>query len=110
MHSDEDTTKRFLDFLIEYWNNNVNPLRSKQERDLFLNKEILLSEVELEAKKYPELSGKGEYSVKFLLLIAKILMVQEKTNRNDAYMFGEVLKSLKESKDIFKIVSTASFR
>ena len=63
-----------------------------------------------ESKQYKELSGKGEYSVKFLLLVAKLLMVQEKSNREDAYMFGKVLKSLKDGKDIFGIISAATHR
>jgi hypothetical protein len=42
------------------------------------------------------------------LLIAKLLMIQEKTNREDAYMFKKLLERLKEGKDIFSIVSTAT--
>lgn len=110
MHENENETKRFLDFLLDYWRVDVKPLRSDADRDALLNVEVLLREVEQEAVNYPELSNKGEYSVKFLILIAKLLMVQEKTNREDAYMFGQVLESLKESKDIFKIVSTATHR
>ena len=110
MHSNEEATKRFVDFLIDYWNNDVQPLRTDDERASLLNVDMLLQEVDAEAKNYVELSNKGEYSVKFLLLIAKLLMIQEKTNREDAYMFGRVLESLKESKDIFRIVSTATHR
>ena len=62
-----------------------------------------------EASNYEVLAGKGEYSVKFLLLLAKLLMVQEKTNRHDAYMFKRLLEQLKEHKNIFQIVSTATF-
>ena len=43
------------------------------------------------------------------LLIAKLLMVQEKTNRHDAYMFKNLLEKLKEHRNIFEIVSTATF-
>jgi len=110
MHEDENATRRFVDFLLNYWQNEVIPIRSESERNRLLDSNVLLDEVEIEAGKYLELSDKGEYSVKFLLLIAKLLMIQEKTNREDAYMFGKLLKSLKESKDIFKIVSTATFR
>ena len=37
-------------------------------------------------------------------------MVQEKTNREDAYMFEKVLESLRDSKDIFHIVSAATHK
>ena len=110
MHENEEETKRFVEFLIKYWRDGVKPLRSEIDRDAFLNVEALLHEVESEALNYTALSNKGEYSIKFLLLIAKILMVQEKTNREDAYMFGQVLESLKEGKDIFRVVSTATHR
>ena len=110
MHEDEDSTKRFIDFLIDYWNNKVQPLRSDSDRITLLDVDRLLKEVDLDAKNYSQLSAKGEYSVKFLLLIAKLLMIQEKTNREDAYMFGNVLERLRKGKDIFGIVSAATHR
>ena len=37
-------------------------------------------------------------------------MIQEKTNREDAFMFGKILHSLlKEELDIFAIMSSAGF-
>ena len=37
-------------------------------------------------------------------------VVQEKTNRADAYMFGRIIEELlKTDRDIFKIISTAGF-
>ena len=109
MHADEINTKEFVGFLLDYWNN-VTPLRSEDERESLLNINALLNDVGNESEKYYALSDKGEYSIKFLLLVAKLLMVQEKTNREDAYMFGKVLEGLKEGKDIFGIVSAATHR
>ena len=68
-----------------------------------------MDEVELESKNYAKLAGKGEYSIKFLILLTKLLMLQEKTNREDAYMFKNVLDKLKEHSEIFSLVSTATF-
>ncbi len=107
MSLEKEKTQEFIKFLIDYWNKNVSPIRSKKEREKLLN-EDLLKEVDEEAKKYPELSNKGEYSVKFLLLIAKLLMYQEKTNLETAYMFKNLLEALKEGENIFKIVSIAT--
>ena len=57
-----------------------------------------------------KLNNYGEYSVEFLIVLMTLLMTQEKTNRNDAYMFGKVLDSLlKEELDIFSIMSAAGF-
>lgn len=108
MNEDQKNTSRLIDFLIEYWNNNAVSLKDRTQRDNFLNKENLMNAVNAEAGDYPELANKGEYSVKFLILLAKLLMTQEKTNYENAYMFKNLLDQLKEHKDIFKIVSTAT--
>ena len=106
-YSEPKQTDLLLTHLLTIWSETA-PIKTDEERDELLNTENLLAEVNEEAKEYSKLAGKGEYSVKFLILIAKLLMVQEKTNRNDAYMFGLLLEQLKKHKDIFKIVSTAT--
>ena len=109
MNEEYDRTKEFLEFLIKYWNEEVVPIKSVIEQNNLLS-DNLLKEIEKESKNYTELADKGEYSIKFLLLIAKLLMYQEKTNLHTAYMFKNLLVSLKEGKDIFKIVSIATHR
>jgi hypothetical protein len=89
--------------------NRTTPIRTDEERAHFLRTDTLLEEVNTEASKYTALANHGEYSVKFLILLAKLLMVQEKTNRNDAYMFKTLLEQLREHNDIFRIVSTATY-
>lgn len=108
MNHNSDETKRFLNFLIDQWDNHINPLTSDIERSTLLNVELLKNEANLEAVKYPGLANKGEYSIKFLYLIAKLLMIQEKTNLSTAYMFRSLLKALEEHKDIYKIVAVAT--
>lgn len=107
-YSDKGTTDRLLDFLLELWNS-TTPISTEEERAHFLRTDTLLEEVNTEASKYQALANRGEYSVRFLILLAKLLMVQEKTNRNDAYMFKTLLEQLREHNDIFKIVSTATY-
>lgn len=80
------------------------------ERMAFINPQKLLSDVNNEATNYAPLAQKGEYSIKFLILLAKLLMAQEKTNNNQAYMFRQLLEALKNHNNIFKIVSTATHR
>lgn len=106
-YSEPKQTDSLLEHLLKIWAKSTS-LKSEEERTNFLNGETLLNEVNAEAQAYPKLANKGEYSVKFLILIAKLLMVQEKTNREDAYMFKDLLESLKEHKNIFKIVSIAT--
>lgn len=51
----------------------------------------------------------GCLKTKLRISRAILLMTQEKTNREDAYMFGKVLEALKKGKDIFGIVSSATY-
>ncbi len=50
----------------------------------------------------------GEYNIKFLLLLAKLLMLQEKTNYPEGELFQTLLKKLKDGEDIFSILQTAT--
>lgn len=106
-HENPEATNRFLSFLLDYWNTIV-PLQSEAERKAVLDTETLMKQVNSEALQYPELAEKGEYSIKFLILLAKLLMIQEKTNRHDAYMFRRVLEKLQAHSDIFSVISTAT--
>ncbi|MCK4663645.1 MAG: hypothetical protein KAT68_12315 [Bacteroidales bacterium] len=109
MNSEKGKTKEFLTFLINYWNDEVKPIKSIEEQEELLSEDFV-NQINNESKNYSDIANKGEYSVKFLLLIAKLLMYQEKTNLETAYMFKNLLKALKEGKDIFKIVSIATHR
>ena len=108
-HEEPEATNRFLDFLLQYWNS-VTPLLSEKERVELLEANRLLDEVNNEAVQYQELAKHGEYSIKFLILLAKLLMIQEKTNYHEAYMFKNLLEQLKAHKDLYKIISTATHR
>ncbi len=109
MYSDKEKTREFLEFLLTIWDS-TKPIRNAQEREKILNLEFLIDEVRDEIKQYEALSEKGEYSIKFLVLLARLLMLQEKTNLETAYMFKNLLEALKSGEDIFKIVSIATHR
>lgn len=107
-HLENNATEQMIDSLINLWDNQIQPITSEKERARILDPKKLLNEVNAEASKYIDLAGKGEYSVKFLLLLARLLMIQEKTNYEGAFMFRNLLEQLREHEDIFKIVSTAT--
>jgi hypothetical protein len=109
MHEDREQTQEFLDFLTGVWSR-TKPIKSRDERENFLSIENLLHVNQEEIEKYERLGRKGEYNIKFLILLAKLLMVQEKTNLETAYMFKKLLDSLKVGEDIFNIVSVATHR
>ena len=108
MQTFRDLTQQFLDFFIGIWDETV-PIQSQQERQS-LDLRSLLNLSKREIERFKELSKKGEYSVKFLVLLAKLLMLQEKTNRADAYMFKDVLDGLKKGEDLFHVISKATLR
>lgn len=97
-------TKSFLQTMIKYWDN-CRPLKNNNFNSI---KEIV--ECEFDSSVYADLNNYGEYDIEFVFALIRLLSVQEKTNRADAYMFGNILNELlKEPLDIFKIVSTAGF-
>ena len=109
MHSNKDKINKFLDFLIEIWNQTA-PFKSEAERKNFLNIKNLLNAHKDKIKEYQDISRFGEYKIEFLILLAKLLMAQEKTNMADTYMFRKLLEALKKGEDIFSIVSIATYR
>lgn len=107
MYENPEKTKEFLKFLLSVWEK-TKPMKSAKQRKAALNLKSLLDINRAQIKKYKKLGEKGEYSIKFLILLAKLLMLQEKTNLETAYMFKNLLKTLQIGEDIFKIVSIAT--
>lgn len=102
-----ELTKEFLDFLISIWENTI-PNITETQRDEALLLDNFIRDNIANIEKYYTLNTKGEYSVNFLILLAKLLMQQEKNNKEDAYMFINLLKELKKGSDIFSIVSRST--
>lgn len=71
---------------------------------------LFQSQVELVASKYAGLSGQGEYPVDFLIAVSMLLMLQEKTNYPSHPLRLNVFEAFRSGKDIFTVVSTATFR
>lgn len=107
LHEDRKKTQQFLNFLLNIWQK-TEPIPNEHSRKSSLKLDALLRDSKRAVEKYKELGKKGEYSIKFLILLAKLLMIQEKTNRKDAYMFRKLLEALETGRDIFSIVSIAS--
>lgn len=107
IYADRELTQQFLDFLIGVWSETAS-IKTEEARAEALDIDLLLNTHRREIEKYKGLNEYGEYSVEFLILLAKLLMIQEKTNREDAYMFGRLLQKLRKGEDIFSIISTAT--
>lgn len=109
MHQNKELTNLFVSFLLNKWNK-TNAHKTKKQRLESIAIRNLLPKTEKEARNFYRLNNYGEYSVKFLLLLAKLLMQQEKNNMYDAYMFKDLLEALQRGEDIFKIISIATHR
>lgn len=61
-------------------------------------------------KRFRRLNTFGEYSVEFLLAVAELVMIQEKTNYPCGTMNLRLFQKFRERADIFSVVSAATFR
>ena len=107
MQGEEKLTKKYLLSIQHCWNTCV-PL-SNNDFDT-LKAIIKNGEKAIKIEQFFHLNRYGEYDVEFLYVLMELLAIQEKTNRSDAYMFGDIIDELLEADmDIFKIISTAGF-
>lgn len=102
-----DETKKLVNFLIGIWKKTV-PNKSAKERNESLDLVEYIKKNRKNITKYAALNNKGEYSIKFILVLAKLLMQQEKNNNRKAYMFLHLLQKLKVGEDIFSVISKAT--
>lgn len=100
-----DLVNSFISTLLERWNN-IQGLTSRNYDSILNN--LIISRDEKILQQYSDMNNYGNYSVEFLLHFGELLMLQEKTNRPDAYMFSNVLNSILKNKDIYSIVSAST--
>ncbi len=107
MQGNEELTKDYLKAIQTCWNmcvpltdNGFSTLKALVEN----------GEKNMELQRFLSLNEFGEYDVEFLYVLMELLIVQEKTNRADAYMFGNILEELLDTdRDLFKIISSTGF-
>jgi len=99
----EKLTLEFIDYLYSMYDK-IEPFKTKEDQQncklKFTNPENL--------KRFDELNKYGQYSVEFIGHVIELLSIEEKTGMEGAFMFKDVLKALKDKKDIFSIVSSAT--
>ena len=99
-------TKEFVGYLIGLYER-VEPFSSIDDR----LKRTLFSDIEKQAmQSFQGLSAFGEYSIEFTCYIFELIAIQEKTSNPKAFMFGDAISAILEDKEIFQIVSAASYR
>lgn len=104
---ERELTRNFINEIKKEWNN-CKPLEKNDAISLMTLVDNYVDITDI--SRYKSLNNYGEYNVEFLVVLMTLLMTQEKTNRNDAYMFGNVLdKLLEDELDIFSIMSASGF-
>lgn len=109
MDAERNLTRQFLDTLIDIWSR-TDKIRNREELDAALDLQYLSQQCSEDFARFEPLSRHGEYSIKFLILVAILLMKQERTNYDNTQLFSTLFQKLKAGDDIFGIVSAASFR
>jgi len=104
--SNNNLTKAFLKAMLKRWNQ-ITPLPNRQMQTILSN--LVYSQDRQFLTKYHVLSSAGFFTIEFLTHLMELLMLQEKTNNPQAYMFKNVINCLLKSKDLYKILSTAGY-
>ncbi|WP_299510049.1 hypothetical protein [uncultured Rummeliibacillus sp.] len=97
-------TDKLIYALLKSWNNSssISNLNKNSIVNILKSSKVISN-----MGHYSVLSKYGFYDIEFLIILAELLAVQEKTNNSNAYMFRHVLeKSL--TNDLFSIISTAT--
>ena len=99
----EELTLEFINYLVNMYDK-IEPFKTKDDQQKcelkFTNPENI--------KQFEELDNYGQYSIEFIGHVIELLSIEEKTGFEGAFMFKGVLTALKEKKDIFSIVSSAT--
>lgn len=100
-------TDAFLNDMLTRWNQ-ITPLPDRRLQTILNN--LVYSKSNQFIAKYQELDASGFFDMNFLTHLMELLMLQEKTNNPQAYMFKNVVNELLSFTDLYKILSTAGFR
>lgn len=100
-------TDAFLNAMLARWNQ-ITPLPNRQMQTILGN--LIYSRNIRFITRYQPLNAAGFFSIEFLTHLMELLMLQEKTNNPQAFMFRNVINSLLNSTDLYKILSTAGYR
>jgi hypothetical protein len=96
-------TAEFIAYLLNMYDM-IKPFKNKSEqRECQLTFTIPENLI-----KFRELNQYGQYTVDFIGHVIELLSIEEKTSFEGAFMFKKVLTALKDKKDIFSIVSSAT--
>lgn len=95
-------TKTFLKWLLRRWQS-INPLNLRNKENI--ERALILSNNPRFINRFQRLNDCGFYNIEFLVHLLELLMLQEKTNRHDAYMFKKILIGILSNNDLYVMLS-----
>ena len=99
-----ELTNEFIAYLRDMWNK-VEPFKTKEDQQTC---ELKLTSSE-RLREFEELNQYGELSVEFIGHVIELFMIEEKTGLEGAFMFKDLFDALYTGKDVFSIVSLATY-
>jgi hypothetical protein len=103
----QNLTDAFLNDMLTRWGQ-ITPLPDRKMQTVMNN--LTCSRNNQFLIQYQQLNHYGFFDIEFLTHLMELLMLQEKTNNPQAYMFKNVVGDLLSSNDLYKILSTAGYR
>ena len=100
-------TDQFLNDMLQRWRS-ISPLQNRTYQTILNN--MSLSRNQSFINKYGKLNQHGFFNMDFLTHLMELLMLQEKTNNPNAYMFGDVVTAILNKTDLYGIISAATYR
>lgn len=99
---DRNLTNSFADHIIDRIIRTVVPATSyPPDLQIFDTSHI---------NQFEGLTGVGEYSPEFLLVVVELIMIQERTNYPDGNLNLQLFQKFRNDEDIFRVVGAATFR
>ena len=96
----------FVEYLIKLYDH-VDSFCSEDDR---LNRVLVSDSNKDDTKAFQALNSFGEYSIEFTCYILELIAIQEKTSSPSAFMFRNVLSSILNGAEIFRVVGAATHR
>lgn len=103
----QDVSKFIQNLQYDWDHNIIQGLSTIGDRTIFLNAENMFRYMYIELFKYPNIQNRGEYPLDFIIILARLLMVQERTNNPHAYFFRKVLDYLSQN-DFYRTINQAT--
>ncbi|WRQ72873.1 MAG: hypothetical protein BME93_03460 [Methanosarcinales archaeon Met12] len=103
---DSNLTNEFLNNMIARWEQ-ITPLPDRTMQTIRNN--LVKSRDNQFITHYQDLNNHGFFDIEFLTHLMELLMLQEKTNNPNAFMFIGVVDKLLNSNDLYSILSKAGF-